>query len=178
MANPFLGEIKMFGGNFAPSGFAFCNGQLLPIDQNDALFAILGTIYGGNGTTNFALPNLQGRAPLHPGQGSGLSPRALGEVGGVPAVTLLTPQMPSHQHQANCVSSSAANQTAPTGGLWALGLAHQMGQNFYSSAPGTGTTMNAQALPATGGGVPHNNMPPYLVVNFIIALNGIFPSRN
>jgi microcystin-dependent protein len=177
MSTPFLGEIKMFGGNFAPRGFAFCNGQLLPITQNTALFAILGTTYGGNGTTNFALPNLQGSAPMQSGQGPGLSDRPLGEVGGEQAVTLLTSQIPGHTHAANCVNNTTANQTAPTGGFWAKG-AGRRGQNFYSSTAGTSPLMNPQALPFAGSNVPHNNMPPYLVVSFIIALQGIFPARN
>jgi microcystin-dependent protein len=178
MSEPFLGEIRMFGGNFAPRGWAMCNGQLLTISQNTALFSLLGTTYGGDGVRTFGLPNLQGRAPLHSGQGPGLSLRDLGETGGEQTVTLLTNQLPSHKHVVNCTNNTTADRTAPTGGLWAPG-AGRRGQKFYASAAANGAPlMSPQALPLAGGSQPHNNMPPYLVVTFIIALQGIYPSRN
>jgi len=177
MSTPFLAEIKMFGGNFAPRGFAMCNGQLMAISQNPALFSLLGTNYGGNGTSNFGLPNLQASAAMNFGQGPGLSDRVLGEIRGEQSVTLLSSQMPSHNHLANCVNNTTADQTLPTGSFWAKG-AGRRGQNFYASAVGTSTQMNPQSLPLAGGNLPHNNMPPYLVLTFIIALQGIFPARN
>jgi microcystin-dependent protein len=171
MSEPFLAEIRMFGGNFAPRGWAFCNGQLLSIAQNTALFSLLGTTFGGNGTTTFALPDLRGRAPMHWGQGPGLSTRTLGEVGGVETVTLISNQMPAHTHAVNAVSDPA-NSAIPTAGLWA---ADQAGDTYNDSNPNT--TMNPQALGIAGGSQPHENMSPFLCVSFIIALEGIFPSR-
>lgn len=167
MATPFIGQIQMFSFNFPPRFWARCDGQLLPINQNQALFSILGTTYGGNGTTNFALPDLRGRTPLHFGQGPGLSNRSLGQVGGAENVTLLTSQLPSHSH------TPAANNAAPTigtpaGNLWAQG-------NY--SATG-GSSMAAGDIGNAGGNQPHANLSPYLTVNFCIALSGIFPSRN
>lgn len=167
MATPFIAQIQMFSFAFPPRNWAQCNGQLLPIAQNQALFSLLGTTYGGNGTTNFALPNLQGRTPLHFGQGSGLSNRTLGEVGGVEAVTLSTTQIPTHTH------AVSANNVAPTlgtpaGNLWAQG-------NYSASG---GSAMAAGDVSNTGGSQPHTNISPYLTVNFCIALAGIFPSRN
>jgi microcystin-dependent protein len=176
MADPFIGEIRMFGGNFAPTGWALCNGQLLPISQNTALFSILGTTFGGNGQTTFGLPDLRGRVPMNFGQGPGLTPRNLGENGGSETVTLLVTQMPAHTHQAN---ASSANATAPSpqGGVWAQELDSQGGTGTgYTGTPNT--TMSPQAIGTAGGGQPHQNLQPYLCVNFIIALNGIFPSRS
>jgi microcystin-dependent protein len=175
MSDAFVGEIRIFGGNFAPKGWAFCDGQLLPTFQNSALFSLLGTTYGGNGTTNFALPDLQGRAPLHAGQGPGLTQRVLGETGGQTTVTLTPAQMPVHNHVAKA-SGGQATQNSPAGNVWAVGVGRR-GQLFYASAPGTGPAMSAAALDPAGGGQPHNNMPPYLALNFIIALQGIFPPR-
>jgi len=176
MSDPFIGEIRIFAGNFAPRGWALCNGQLLPISQNTALFSLLGTTYGGDGRTNFALPNLQSRAPLHPGQGPGLSDRQLGEMGGQENVTLLTTQMPSHTHGVRC-SSAIGDQTTPGGNVWAAG-AGRRGQAFYANAPGTNPpAMSAAAIGVAGGDQPHNNLPPYLTLTFIIALQGIFPPR-
>jgi microcystin-dependent protein len=172
MSEPFLGEIRLFGFNFPPAGWATCAGQLLPIAQNTALFSILGTSFGGNGTTNFALPNLQGNVPLHVGSGRGLTPRTLGEIGGVPQVTLSMGQMPVHSHAANC-NSGAGTSYGPANNVWASDAG---GAREYAAAPNV--TMAANALAATGGSQPHNNLQPYLAVNFCIALQGIFPSRN
>lgn len=171
MSQPFIGEIRMFGGNFAPVGFAFCDGQLLPIAEYDALFALIGTTYGGDGQTTFALPDLRGRLPVHTGQGNGLSNYVLGQSGGSETVTLTAQQLPAHTHAAQA-QSAAGNQSAPGGGVWA-----SSGQNqFSASAPNTG--MSAAAIGPAGGSLPHDNMMPYQVVSFIIALYGIFPSRS
>jgi microcystin-dependent protein len=176
MSEPFIATIIMFGGNFAPRGWAFCNGQLLSIAQNTALFSLLGTTYGGNGQTTFALPDLRGRVPIHPGQGPGLSSYTLGQQAGTESVTLTPNQMPAHTHSATAVlraSTQAANDTLPTGNYLADG-------GPYQSA--TNTTMNANAVAVTNG-ISGNSQPttiiqPYLCVSFIIALEGIFPSRN
>lgn len=179
MSEPFIGEIIMFGGNFAPRGWALCNGQLLSIAQNTALFSILGTTYGGDGQTTFALPNLQGRVAIHPGQGPGLSPYVLGQIGGTENVTLTTNQMPLHTHTAT-VNAAEAPQTVtdnPKGGVPAGSTG---GPQVYGAAPDGATTMNAGMVtnaPA-GGSQPFSIIQPYLCVNFIIALQGIFPSRN
>lgn len=172
MATPFLGQIQMFGFAFAPRGWAQCNGQTLPIAQNQALFSILGVTYGGNGTTTFLLPNLQGRAPLHfgPTPTTGLTPRALGNVGGVENVTLTGAQMPSHTH-AVAANTAAATLGTPTGNLWA--------QGSYSASGGSPMAGGVQgAIGLSGNNQPHPNLSPYLVINFCIALQGIFPSRN
>lgn len=170
--DPFLGEIRMFAGNFAPKDWAFCNGQLLPIAQNTALFALLGVQYGGDGRTNFALPNLQGRVPIHQGQGPGLTLRQIGETGGEAAVTLNSAQLPSHMHAlraaeaATTGTASGAVALAPGGG----------GAAIYRSG-GNRVAMDKATVGPAGSGGPHNNLQPYLAVNFIIALAGIFPSR-
>jgi len=176
MSDPFVAEIRMFTGNFAPKGWAFCNGQLMPISQNTALFSLLGTTYGGDGKATFGLPDLQGSAPMQPGQGPGLSLHDIGESGGSQAVTLLQSEMPGHNHAANCVNSVAGNTTNPV--LWAqtAGSGRQQGPPTYATAVPT-VTMNPQAIGITGGGQPHNNMSPYLAVSFIIALQGVFPPR-
>lgn len=168
---PFIGQIKVFGFNFAPRGHASCNGQLLPINTNQALFSLLGTTYGGNGTTTFGLPNLQGRAALHFGQGQGLSNYNLGQTGGEENHTLLSAEMPQHNHLA-VASSNNADQTYPPNNLWA-----NAGSAAGFSNAG-GAVMNPQSLANAGSSQPHNNMSPYLVVNYSIALQGIFPSRN
>ena len=166
MSEPFIAEIRMVAFTFAPRGWALCDGQLLPINQNQALFSILGTTYGGNGTTTFALPDLRGRSPVHPG-----SENSLGGLGGEENHTLFSTEMPGHTHQAAGDAASASVST-PTGNVWAAS-----GNNpFSSSAPDT--TMNPASVGVTGGSQPHANQQPYLVVNFVIALVGIFPSRN
>jgi microcystin-dependent protein len=174
--NNYLGEIKMFAGNFAPVGWALCDGSLLPISQNTALFSLLGTTYGGNGTTTFALPDLRGRFPMHPGTGTNLTPRALGDVGGQETVTLTTAQMPVHTHTATAgADSTVATTDKPQSAL--------PGRNA-SATPSYGKTANTTLEPPAvvvapaGGGQPHPNMPPFECVNFIIALQGIFPARN
>ena len=164
----------MFGGNFAPRGYAFCNGQLLSISQNTALFSILGTTYGGNGTTNFALPNLQGRVPIHFGNGAGLSPYVLGQQAGTEGVTLNSSQMPIHNHLVNSVGNGG-NQASPVGGLPAV---ESTGTSLnYSNAAATGQ-MSPTTIANAGGNLPFTVIQPYLAINFIIALQGIFPSRN
>lgn len=174
MGTPILGEIRKFGFNFAPRGWAMCNGQLMPISQNTALFSLLGTTYGGDGQSTFALPNLQGRVPIHQGQGTGLSNRVMGEVSGEEAVTLLVGQLPAHNHQAQG-SNQGANNPSPAGNVWA---AEPTGQTALYSNTAPNTPLAAGAIGTTGGSQPHDNMPPFLVVNFCIALAGIFPSRN
>ena len=171
MADPFVAEIRPFGFNFAPKGWAQCNGQLLPISQNTALFSLLGTFYGGDGKSTFALPNLQGSAPMNQGQSGGTSERFLGEMSGSETVTLLQSEMPVHPHSLNAVES-AATARQPPGQMFAVGQA----MSFYSSNAGN-TTMNPNMLTLVGGSLPHNNMQPYLVVNFCIAMQGIFPPR-
>ncbi len=164
MAQPFLAEIRIFSCNFAPKGWALCNGQLLPINQNQALFSLLGTTYGGDGRINFALPNLQGRMPVHTGNGI-----SLGERAGETAHTLSLQELPTHTH-VPVGSSTPANQGNPTGNLWAAG------NGAYN--PTSNTPMNPACITPTGGSQPHENMSPYLVLTFCIALQGIFPSMN
>lgn len=175
MSEPFLGEIRMFCGNFAPRGWATCDGQLLPIAQNTALFSILGTTFGGNGQTMFGLPDLRGRVPVHPGTGPGLSSYNLGQAGGSEQVALLSTQMPPHAHtvQMGC-NSSAQNTTAndPTNHFPSASDA----SNIYATA--ANAAMGAVQSAVAGGGQPHENIQPFTCVNFIIALEGIFPSRS
>ncbi|WP_417799987.1 phage tail protein [Tenacibaculum sp.] len=194
---PFLGQITMFGGNFAPRGWAFCDGQLLAISQNTALFSILGTTYGGDGRTTFALPDLRGRAPIGPRNGPGLSDYRLGQRGGVETVTLNITQMPSHNHatQNNTaadqhiqLSADAGIRSTPQAGDVPAGASFGSGisatpVNAYGPANNTvnGQTISANAglnILNTGGNLPHTNVQPYLAVNYIIALVGVFPSRN
>jgi microcystin-dependent protein len=165
MSSPFIGEIRMFGGNFAPQGWAFCDGALMAIDQNDALFNLIGTTYGGDGQTTFAMPNLQSRIPIHVGPGF-----VLGQAAGVESVTLTTNQIPSHNHVPEG-NSSAGTQSSPASAVWAQST---LGQ-FSSSAPSV--TMAPAALGPSGGSQPHDNMMPFLAVNFILSLFGVFPSQ-
>ncbi len=175
MADPFVAEIRIFPFNFAPKGWAWCNGQLLPISQNTALFSLLGTTYGGDGKSNFALPNLEGSAPIHAGQGPGLSPYDLGQSGGSETVTLLSSEMPAHPHTLRCQSQDPADQPAPS-----PARTFAASQNSTAYGPSNGTPlvqMALQALTPAGGSLPHNNMMPYLTLNFNIALQGVFPPR-
>jgi microcystin-dependent protein len=172
MSDAFIGEIKMFGGNFAPRSYAFCSGQLLPIAQFDALFALIGTYYGGDGQTTFALPNLQSRIPVGTGTGPGLPTRVLGEAGGTETVTLTTAQLPAHTHALQ-VSGTPGSRVVPAGGV----LADAGTANVYDSGSPQ-VAMSAATVAASGGSQPHDNMAPFLCVNFIICLEGIFPSRN
>jgi len=179
MSDPFLGEIRMTGFNFAPVGWALCNGQTLSISQYSALFALLGTTFGGNGTTTFNLPNLQGRVPIHQGSGAGLSVYVMGEAGGAENVTLLSDQMPVHNHLVN-VNNVAGNSADPTGKILAEtadGSRPPVLTQSYTSNSATGT-LAPTAVAAAGGNLPHANLQPFLTVNFIIALVGIFPSRS
>jgi microcystin-dependent protein len=179
MASPFVAEIRPFCFNFAPKGWALCNGQLFPISQNTALFSLLGWTYGGDGQTTFALPNLQGRVPMHAGQGPGLSLRNLGEAGGTETVTLA--QMPAHSHSFSGTSGAADSRNPGPGSAYARSTNAQgaTGGNYYAlgTSPGTGP-LNAATVAPSGGGQPHNNMQPYLTINWCIALQGIFPPRN
>ncbi|WP_418263799.1 phage tail protein [Flavobacterium faecale] len=186
--DPFIGEIKMFGGNFAPRGWAFCEGQILPIAQNQALFSILGTIYGGDGRVSFALPDLRGRVSMHPGQGPGLSDYRLGQNGGAEINILNVAQMPSHNHIATgTIKASTADGTTndPAGNVLAAGKtaverATFVDSNIYTAAANTAMASNAVSVTVgnNGGNQPINNMSPYLTVNYIIALEGVFPSRS
>lgn len=176
MANPFVAEIRIFGFNFAPTGWAMCNGQILPISQNTALFSLLGTTYGGDGRSNFALPNLQGSAPMQSGQGPGLSLRDLGETGGEQTVTLLQTEIPSHTHTAQ--GATAAGDASPQGNTWGGGALKGHGVPLYAPAGSSMVQMSPSALATTGGNLPHNNLPPYLTLNFCIALQGVFPARS
>jgi microcystin-dependent protein len=174
MSDPFLAEIRMFAGNFAPTGWALCNGQIMSISQNTALFSLLGTTYGGDGKSNFALPNLQASAPLAAGQGVGLSQVFLGESAGESTVTLLSTELPAHTHFVS--ASTAAGGSTPAGNVWSK--PNERGADGYAGALGTQQAMSATALASAGSGQPHNNLMPYVVVTFIIALQGIFPARN
>lgn len=167
MSTPFLGEVKIVSFNYPPKGWAFCNGQLLPINQNQALFSLLGTTYGGDGRVNFALPNLQTRVPIHMGNG-----HTIGETAGQQSHTLILSEMASHNHPANCTNALGTAES-PSGAVWAA----DNNGNFPYSTSG-GTTMAQTAIGTVGGEQPHNNMAPYLVLNFCIALTGIFPSQN
>jgi microcystin-dependent protein len=171
--DPFVAEIRIFPFNFAPKGWAFCDGQILPLSQNTALFSLLGTTYGGNGKSNFALPDLQGRVPMHPGQGPGLSLHDLGESGGSDTVSLLESEIPSHSH-------SLGAQTIPLGGVTSGAgavLNRPASGNLYNTA-GPLVSMAPESLSPAGGDQPHNNLMPYLTLNFCIALQGVYPPRS
>lgn len=173
MSEPFVGEIRMFAGNFAPRGWAFCDGQLLAVSQNDALFSLLGTIYGGDGRTTFGLPDLRGRVPIHAGNGPGLSSRALGSKGGAENETLTTNQLPSHTHDLRVTSEVADSTASPANQRPATGV----GLNLYTTDFGTSVNLASSTIANTGGSQSHTNLMPTLCVNFIIALVGIYPSR-
>src|SRR5260370_37209204 len=172
MSDPFLGEIRVFGFDFPPRGWATCAGQLLSISQDTALFSILGASFGGDGRSTFALPNLQGTVPVHVGAGPGLTLRALGESGGTPEVTLSVAEMPAHSHTANC-NSGLGTSYGPANNVWASDAG---GASEYASA--ANVRMAANALTPAGGGQPHDNRQPYLALNFCIALQGIYPPRS
>lgn len=165
MAQPYVGEIRMFGGNFAPAGWSFCSGQLLAIAENETLFNLIGTTYGGDGQTTFGLPDLRGRLPMHMGPGFPLA-----QTGGAETVTLTVNEIPTHLHPA-LAQSGAGSQPSPAGGVWAASSLNQYSQNLPN------TPMSLNAIGATGGTQPHSNFQPYLCVNFIISLFGIFPSQ-
>ena len=172
MADPFVAEIRIFPFNFAPKGWAWCNGQLMPLSQNTALFALLGTTYGGNGKSNFALPDLQGRAPMHPGQGPGLSLHDLGEIGGSETVTLQQSEIPAHSHSMRAATQDNADVSFPSP---SASFAPSTGGTLYQGSADGG--MSPTAVAPAGGSLPHNNMQPYLTMYFNIALQGVFPPR-
>ena len=173
---PILGEIRMFGGTFAPRGWMFCQGQILAISTNDALFALLGSIYGGDGQSTFALPDLRGRAPLHAGQGQGLSAYTEGRVSGVESVTLTTTQLPAHNHTFQSQCNTDSSKTTAFSGANAYPGATSAASYAAATDGMTGSAQGTGGI--TGGSQPHENMQPFLAVNFIIATEGIFPSRN
>jgi microcystin-dependent protein len=173
MADPFVAEIRIFPFQFAPKGWAFCDGQILPISQNTALFSLLGTTYGGNGQSTFALPNLEGSAPMHPGQGQGLSLRDLGEQSGVESVTLLVSEIPFHPHTMQAFATPADLKEPQAGAV----LTRNQNGAIYNTTITNFVQMAPQALTPAGGSLPHNNMQPYLTLSFCIALQGVFPPR-
>jgi microcystin-dependent protein len=177
MSNPFVAEIRIFTAAFAPKGWALCDGQLMPISQNTALFSLLGTTYGGNGTSNFALPNLQGCAPMQAGQGPGLTLRDLGETGGEQTVTLLQTEMPAHSHGVIAGTAGTATLPSPQSNAWASGGKGRPA-TFAASDPQANVQMNPFGTSIAGGSLPHNNMQPFLGLTFIIALQGVFPARS
>ncbi len=171
--DPFVAEIRIFPFNFAPKGWAFCDGQILPLSQNTALFSLLGTTYGGDGKSNFALPNMQGNAPMHPGQGPGLSLHDLGETGGTDTVSLLESEIPSHGHALRASSQPGEDASAAT-----EALGRSLGANLYQDQLNTNlVTMDDRMIAPAGGDQPHNNLQPYLTLNFCIALQGVYPPR-
>ena len=175
MADPFVAEIRIFPFNFAPTGWAFCNGQIMPISQNTALFSLLGTTYGGDGRSTFALPNMQGNAPMHPGQGPGLSLHDLGETGGSDTVTLLESEIPGHSHLMRAHNGDQADAQNPSPNTSLAQSAN--GFAYQSNSSQNLVSLNPSALTTAGGDQPHNNLMPYLTLNFCIALQGVFPPR-
>jgi len=174
MAEPFIGQIIQAGFNFAPRGYATCDGQIMSIAQNTALFSLLGTTFGGDGRVTFGLPDLRGRTPLHQGNGPGLTPRVIGEMAGAENVTLLSSQMPTHNHLMS--TTNVAGAVSTPGGNFVAPSSDSVISNFRPTSDGS--TLHPQSIGLAGGNQPHNNMQPYLVTNFCIALEGIFPSRN
>ncbi len=180
MSSPFVAEIRIFAFNFPPKGWAFCAGQIMPLSQNVALFSLLGTTYGGDGKSNFALPNLQGCAPMHQGQGAGLSLRDLGETGGEQSVALLSTELPNHSHVMNA-DTGLATTADPTNAVYMKGNfddgnGHTGGVQVYDNVAPT-TAMSPLSVAPAGGGLPHNNMMPYRALNFCIAMQGVYPPR-
>ena len=177
MSEPFVGEVRMFAGNFAPRGWAFCDGQLLAVSQNDALFSLLGTIYGGDGRTTFGLPDLRGRTPIHAGSGPGLSPRRLGAKAGTENETLTVNQLPSHRHDWQATTATASNRS-PVDNSSPRGYAQPTFTTVYTDNPGTLQNFKSTISSNVGGSRSHSNLMPFLCIHFIIALVGIYPSRN
>ncbi len=175
MAQPYVGEIRLFGGNFAPAGWAFCDGRLLPISENETIFQLIGTTYGGDGQSTFALPDLRGRVPVHQGTAPGLGTIVIGQTGGTETVTLTVQQIPVHNHA--MLATGTGQTTSPQNAFFATMVSTQAGANAYGAAPVT-TPLVATSIGATGGNQPHENMQPTLFVNYIISLFGIFPSQN
>jgi microcystin-dependent protein len=175
MSQPYVGEIRMFAGNFAPAGWMFCQGQTLPISEYETLFNLIGTTYGGDGQSTFQLPDLQGRVPVHIGTGGGLSTYSLGQNGGTESVTLTTQQIPNHNHQ--LLATDSGPQLSPLNGVPAVANSTLKGTNVYNPPSGNPITMPAGSIQNTGGSQPHDNMAPFLVIDFIISLFGIFPSQ-
>ena len=174
MAQPYVGEIRMFGGNFAPAGWLFCNGQLLPISENETLFQLIGTTYGGDGQSTFALPNLQSRAPVHMGNGSDGQICQLAQQAGTESVTLTVQQIPVHTHP--MIASNAASTLAPTNALLTVPTSSQQGANIYHNAPGAMVPLHPGSITPVGGSQPHENCQPFVCISFIISLFGIFPT--
>jgi microcystin-dependent protein len=183
MSQPYVGQIMIFGGNFAPAGWMLCAGQLLPISEYDTLFSLIGTTYGGDGQSTFGLPNLQGRVPLHMGQGNGLSSYIIGQAGGVESVTLTTQQIPIHNHMVQVYSTpnSQSNATTPAGNVVLGDLGQSSGKSLFTYGPLNNTNqvpLAQQSIGFTGGSQPHENRQALLVLNFIISLFGVYPSQN
>ena len=177
MSDQFVAEIRIVGFNFPPKGWAFCNGQLMPISQNTAVFSLLGTFYGGDGRSTFALPNLQGLAAINQGSGPGLTPRNIGETGGEAQVTLLQSEIPQHTHTVSASSAGGDVNNPAANTVWAKAHMGKTPFNMYSSTGG-GPNMSGQAFATAGSSLPHNNLAPFLTLNFVIALQGIFPARS
>jgi microcystin-dependent protein len=175
MSNPYVGEIRMFGGNFQPAGWMFCDGQLLPISENETLFNLIGTTYGGDGQSTFGLPDLRGRVPIHQGTGSSGTPYVLAQSGGTESVTLTSNQMPTHNHSA--LAASTGQVASPAGAVLAVATSTQTGMKIYSTTVTPNTALNANSISPVGGSQPHDNIQPTLAVSFIISLFGIFPHQ-